>query len=87
MEIHQTSIFMHDRAPCHRSKIVSKWLDDNKMSVLDCPGNNSDLSPIENMWMIIKIRLNVKTLPLSQNCKRRSQKCGALTCQRNIVKI
>ncbi len=50
MEIHHTSIFMHDGAPCHWSKIVGKQFKDNKISVLDWPG----LNPIKNMWMIIK---------------------------------
>ncbi len=51
MEIHHTSIFMHDGAPYHRPKIVSKWLKDNKIiCILDRPDNSPDLNPIENIW-------------------------------------
>ena len=54
MPIHETSIFMHDGAPCHRSQIVKKFLTDNQINVLNWPGNSPDLNPIENLWSRMK---------------------------------
>ena len=54
MSLHETTTFMHDGAPCHKAKIVTKWLNDNRIRVLDWPGNSPELNPIENLWLIIK---------------------------------
>ena len=54
MVAHNTSIFMHDRAPCHRSKVVLEYLQKSKVEVLDLPGNSPDLNPIKNLWSYIK---------------------------------
>ena len=34
MMVHNTSIFMHNRAPCHRFKVVLKYLWKSKVVVL-----------------------------------------------------
>ena len=52
--IHQCDYFMQDGAPAHRSKIVTKFLEDNNIRVLEWPGNSSDLNPIENAWNFLK---------------------------------
>ena len=54
MNVHQCGIFMHGGAPCHRSKVVSLFLQENRAKVLDCPGNSFDLNPIKNLWKLMK---------------------------------
>ena len=55
--IHQCDHFMHDRAPAHRSKSVSKFLTKHDIKVLEWPGNSPDLNPIENAWNYVKNKL------------------------------
>ena len=60
MVVHNTSIFMHDRAPCHRSKVVLENLWKSKVEVLDWLENSPDLNPIENLWSYIKNKVAEK---------------------------
>lgn len=64
MRVHKYSIFMHDGAPCHRSKIITKYLRTQKIKLLDWPDNNPDLNPIENLWCIVKNKV-AKRQPFS----------------------
>ena len=56
LEIHMTDhncqIFMHDGTPCHRSKVVKKFLEQKQIQTLEWPGNSPDLNPIENLWCV-----------------------------------
>jgi transposase len=52
--------FQHDLAPCHNSKAVKKFVQENEINMLDWPGNSSDMNPIENLWSIVKKRLGEK---------------------------
>ena len=54
MVVHNTSIFMHDGAPCHRSKVVLEYLQKSKVEVLDFSRNGPDLNPIKILWSYTK---------------------------------
>lgn len=50
-------IFQQDGAPCHTAKRVMKFMADQGVKVLPWAGNSPDMSPIENLWQIVKRRV------------------------------
>ena len=40
------------------AKIVTKWLNDSGVKVLDWVGQSPDMNPIENLWSYLQLKLS-----------------------------
>jgi len=50
-------ILQQDNAPIHTAKIVKKFITDSNIQYLVWPPQSPDLSPIENVWAWLKMKI------------------------------
>ena len=70
--------------PKHTSKVVAKWLKDNKVKVLEWPSQIPDLNPIEQLWAELKKHVQVRRptnlTQLHQLCQKEWAKIHPIYC-------
>jgi len=55
---HGKGILMEDGASIHTSNFTSAWHRQLGFNKMEWPANSPDLNPIENVWRMLKYRLN-----------------------------
>lgn len=50
-------IFQQDNAPCHTARSVKAWMENHNIRTMPWPAQSPDLNPVENLWKIIKLKM------------------------------
>ena len=77
-----------DNDPKHTSKVVAKWLKDNKVKVMEWPSQSPDLNPIEHLWAELKkcvlARRPTNLTQLHQLCQEEWAKIHPIYCRKLV---
>lgn len=80
----QPCLFMQENAPAHKARSVMQVFEQECIQLLDWPGQNPDLNPIENLWRYIKARLSKTQSKNRQELFQKLQKIWDEILQQHI---
>ena len=67
----QSPVFQQDNAPCHKAVMITNFLNSKEIEVLPWPPYSPDLSPIENLWAMIKNKVHTIAITSQQQLATR----------------
>ena len=78
-------VFQMDNDDEHISKVVAKWLKDNKVKVLEWLPQSSVLNPIENLWAeSVRARSPTNLIQLYWLCQEKWAKIHPTYCEKLV---
>ncbi|GBN13911.1 Transposable element Tcb1 transposase [Araneus ventricosus] len=81
-------LFQQDNAGPHTAKITKTWLRKKRVPVLEGPAASPDLSPIENIWRILKWNMAQRRPAIYNSykiiCGRNGKKISSATLSRLV---
>jgi hypothetical protein len=80
-------VFMQDRAPPHKAKMIFRWLDEQHVPVLPWFAKGADLNPIENLWNVIGEEVQRQTPRNLQQLRAAIERACAGVDAKLIVKL
>jgi len=62
-------IFQHDKDPKHTAKVVTEWLAENNIHVIEWVAQSPDMNPIEHLWEHLKRKIGNRKFSSASNLK------------------
>ena len=62
--------FQQDNAPQHSSHLARRWFHNHGVDLIDFPPYSPDLNPIENLWSILKARIETRLARTTDEVER-----------------
>ena len=62
--------FQQDNAPQHKSNLAYRWFHNHGVDIIDFPPYSPDLNPIENLWSILKARVEARLARTTDEVER-----------------
>ena len=83
----QPSIFMQDRAPCHKAMVILNFLKAENVTIMDWPPQSPDLNPIEYVWKTRGERSKARNPKTTEQLRNALQEDWNKITRQDLIKL